>query len=148
MSAVVDFLFNIYAATLHIGGRFFIRNLRMRRAVVKGTHLARSICNICKLFEWHGLTLVGLEVAEVENDETFVVNCYDVGSPSYRCCKSDLSECYFIKKFIRIEIFELHFVRLGDFGYCVPTLYQIYHYHTVNNITTLLRWLFCQCVNV
>ena len=37
-SAVRDCLFYIFAATLHIGGRSSIRNLRTRRAVVTGTH--------------------------------------------------------------------------------------------------------------
>jgi len=40
-SAVLDCLFNIFAATLHIGGRSSIRNLRTRHAVVTGTHLSR-----------------------------------------------------------------------------------------------------------
>ena len=39
-SAVSDCLFNIFAATLHIGGRSSIRNLRTRHAVVTGTHLS------------------------------------------------------------------------------------------------------------
>jgi hypothetical protein len=34
LSAVRDCLFNIFAATLHIGGRSYIRNLRTRHAVV------------------------------------------------------------------------------------------------------------------
>ena len=38
--AVRDCLFNIFAATLHIGGRSSIRNLRTRHAVVAGTHLS------------------------------------------------------------------------------------------------------------
>jgi hypothetical protein len=40
LSAVRDCLFNIFAATLHIGGRSSIRNLRTRHAVVTGTHLS------------------------------------------------------------------------------------------------------------
>ena len=40
MSAVRDSSFNISAATLHIGGRSSIRNLRTRHAVVTGTHLS------------------------------------------------------------------------------------------------------------
>jgi len=39
LSAVRDCLFNIFAATLRIGGRSAIRNLRKRHAVVTGTHL-------------------------------------------------------------------------------------------------------------
>jgi hypothetical protein len=37
LSAVRDCLSNIFAATLHIGGRSSIRNLRARHAVVTGT---------------------------------------------------------------------------------------------------------------
>ena len=37
-SAVRDFLFNLFAATILIGGRSSIRNLRTRHAVVTGTH--------------------------------------------------------------------------------------------------------------
>ena len=37
LSAVRDSLFNLFAATLHIGGRSSFRNLRMRHAVVTGT---------------------------------------------------------------------------------------------------------------
>jgi hypothetical protein len=39
LSAVRDCLFNIFAATLHIGGRSSMRNLRTCHALVKGTHL-------------------------------------------------------------------------------------------------------------
>ena len=42
LSAVRDCLFNIFAATLHIGCRSSIRNLRTRHAVVTGTHLSRN----------------------------------------------------------------------------------------------------------
>jgi hypothetical protein len=41
LSAVRNCLFNIFAATLHIGGRSSIRNLRTRHAVVTGNHLSR-----------------------------------------------------------------------------------------------------------
>jgi len=37
LSAVRDYLFNTFAATLHIGGRYSIRNLSTRHAVVTGT---------------------------------------------------------------------------------------------------------------
>ena len=62
LSAVRDCLFNLFAATLHKGGRSSIRNLRTRHAVLTGTHYtwwARLIehrnivteyllvCNIC-----------------------------------------------------------------------------------------------------
>jgi hypothetical protein len=42
LSAVLDCLFNIFAATLHIAGRSSIRNLGTRHAVVTGTHLSRG----------------------------------------------------------------------------------------------------------
>ena len=38
LSAVRDCLFNLFLATLHIGGRSSIRNLRTRHDVVTGTH--------------------------------------------------------------------------------------------------------------
>ena len=38
LSAARDCLFNIFAATLHIGGRSSNRNLRTRHAMVTGTH--------------------------------------------------------------------------------------------------------------
>ena len=38
LSAVRDCLFNLFAATLHIGDRSSIRNLKTRHAVVTGTH--------------------------------------------------------------------------------------------------------------
>ena len=41
LSAVHDCLSNIFAATLHIGGRSSILNLRTHHAVVTGTHLPR-----------------------------------------------------------------------------------------------------------
>ena len=41
LSAVHDYLFNIFAATLHIGGRSSIRNLRTHHAMLTGTHLPR-----------------------------------------------------------------------------------------------------------
>jgi hypothetical protein len=41
LSAVLDCLFNIFAATLHIGGLSSIRNLRTHHAMVTGTHLSQ-----------------------------------------------------------------------------------------------------------
>jgi hypothetical protein len=38
-SAVRDCLFSLFAATLHIGDRSYIRNIRTRHAVLTGTHL-------------------------------------------------------------------------------------------------------------
>jgi len=95
-------LFDIFEATLHIGGCSYIRNLRTRHAVVTGTHLSHWICNTCKIFKWHGLTLVGLEEAVLQNDVTIVVNSYDVGWPIHRCCKSDIIECNCVQEFVII----------------------------------------------
>jgi hypothetical protein len=39
LSAVRGCLFNLFTATLHIGGRSSIRNLKTQHAVVKGTHI-------------------------------------------------------------------------------------------------------------
>ena len=38
LSVLRVYLFNIFAATLHTGGRSSIRNLKTRRNVVAGTH--------------------------------------------------------------------------------------------------------------
>jgi hypothetical protein len=43
LSAVRDCLFNIFAATLHIGGSSFFRNLRTRREEVTETHLSWAL---------------------------------------------------------------------------------------------------------
>jgi len=40
LSAFRDCIFDIFAATLHIGRRFSTRNLRTRHAVVPGTHVS------------------------------------------------------------------------------------------------------------
>jgi hypothetical protein len=46
LSAVRECLFNIFAATLYIGGRSPTRNLTTRHAVVTGTHLSRTVALI------------------------------------------------------------------------------------------------------
>jgi hypothetical protein len=43
LSVVRDCLFNIFAASLHIGGRSSILNLMTRHSVVTGTHLSRHL---------------------------------------------------------------------------------------------------------
>ena len=60
LSAVRECLFNIYAATLHIGGRSSIRNLRTLNAVVTGTHLSRTafLTFIIKSFLKHFYVLI------------------------------------------------------------------------------------------
>ena len=55
LSAVHDCSFNLFAATLHKGGRSSIRNLRTRHAVVTGTHYTvakvifrlKLVCVLC-----------------------------------------------------------------------------------------------------
>jgi len=42
-SAVRHCLFNLFAATVHIGSLFSIRNLRTRHAVVTGTQLSHGL---------------------------------------------------------------------------------------------------------
>ena len=49
LSAVRDCLFNLFAATLHIGGRSSTRNLRTRHAVVTGTHKQGPSSNLYPL---------------------------------------------------------------------------------------------------
>jgi len=45
LSAVCDCLFNMFTATLHIGGRSSVRNMRTRHAVVTRTHLSHGLGN-------------------------------------------------------------------------------------------------------
>jgi len=52
LSAVRDYLFNILAATLHIGGRSSFRILRTRHAVVKGTHLSLGYLYVVQYRSW------------------------------------------------------------------------------------------------
>ena len=47
--AVCCCLFSIFTATLHIGGRSSIRNLRMCHAVVTGSHLSRDCRILCHI---------------------------------------------------------------------------------------------------
>jgi hypothetical protein len=42
LSAVCDCLFNMFEATLHIGGRTSIRNMRTHFAMVTETHFSRE----------------------------------------------------------------------------------------------------------
>jgi hypothetical protein len=53
LSAVLDCLFNIFAATLHIEGRSSIRNLRTRHAVVTGTHSSQKTGAV-QNYNWSG----------------------------------------------------------------------------------------------
>jgi hypothetical protein len=46
-------LFNIFAATLHIGGGSSIQNQRMRYAMVTGSYLSQRNNVSCKLNGWH-----------------------------------------------------------------------------------------------
>ena len=50
LSAARDCLFNIFAATLHIGDRSSIRNLRTPHAMVTATHLSRNTKHYCTKF--------------------------------------------------------------------------------------------------
>ena len=54
-SVVRGCLFNLFTATLHIGGRFCIRKLRTRHAVVTGTHI-------------HGEDNIKMDLQEVGRD--------------------------------------------------------------------------------
>ena len=53
-----------------------------------------------------------------------------------RMLQNDLSECYCIEEFIINETIELHFVRVGEIAYCVPTRYQLHivYRHVTNCI--------------
>ena len=57
LSAVRDCLFNLFAATLHIGGRSSTRNLRTLHAVVTGTHLSHG-CLMSYIRYYHNLVYI------------------------------------------------------------------------------------------
>jgi len=59
LSAVRDSLFNIFAATLHIGSRSFIRKPRTRHAVPTRTHLSWLVTYI---YRHEGLQLEVVDV--------------------------------------------------------------------------------------
>jgi len=65
-SAVRDCLFNLFAATLHIGDHFSIRNLRTSHAVVTGTHFKRLL--------W-GNVKKSCRVGQITNDNMAHVLC-------------------------------------------------------------------------
>jgi hypothetical protein len=52
-SAVRDYLFNVFAAALHIGGRSYIRNLRPRHAVLTETHKHGLVYIHILIFAFH-----------------------------------------------------------------------------------------------
>ena len=90
----------------------------------------------------HVLTLIWLEGAELSNAVAVVVDCYDVVSSTPDYCKRDISECYCVKKFVRIYKWELHFVRGRKLANCWTTFYQIKGYHALNNNIIRQCWFF------
>jgi hypothetical protein len=81
---------------------------------------------ICfKTFNTHVRTLISLKVAELSNDETVVVNCYDVVSTTLSSFKGGLNECLSVDKFPWNYNLELHFVGLIEFAYYLLTVFQI-----------------------
>jgi hypothetical protein len=86
-------------------------------------------------FKCHVLTVACIKVAVFVDEVTVVVNCYDVGSTIPHCCKNDIRESCCLEEFIRIRMFELYYVRQGGTPYCLPELYQIQQYHTLNSIS-------------
>ena len=76
LPAVRDCLFNIFAATLHIGGRSSICNLRTRHAVATGTHLPRgSQWNMLFLNMSAIQVLTMPSITYVETKENAVTGC-------------------------------------------------------------------------
>ena len=80
-SAVRDWLLNIFAATLHIGGRSPIRNLRTRRAVVTGTHLSQV------------LTVLALQKALEKGQDRINRLWPDTKYRTYRIWSTTVSHC-------------------------------------------------------
>jgi hypothetical protein len=81
LSTVRDCLFNIFAATLHIGGRSCIRNPRTRPAVVTGTHLQ------------HGYLPLTLDFVHLnlESREISLANILHISSSKMTCMTCPLT---------------------------------------------------------
>ena len=60
LSAVWDCLLNLFAATLHIGGRSSIRNLRTHHDVMTGTHKHGNFLQIMLLLFIHTFTYISV----------------------------------------------------------------------------------------
>ena len=114
--------YSIFTTTIHSGLRSSNRNMRTRRVVETRSHLLQSMCNKCKKYKLHRITVVGLGKAVLVNEVTIVVNCYGVALCSQDCCKIDLSDLYYLEEFVGIEILGLFFVRQEEIAYCVQKL--------------------------
>ena len=84
-SAVRGCLFNLFTATLHIGGRSSIRNLRTRHAVVTGTHIHGYNRSTKHKFPLFCISYVHISAAL----ERVLTNCVallwvEVGQPSFK----------------------------------------------------------------
>ena len=78
LSPVLDCLFKTFAATLHIGGRSSIRNMRTRHAVATGNHLSWQLLSLSITIE----SILGNACSR----------------SSYKCTQVFLtSPCYFIR---------------------------------------------------
>ena len=65
LSAVHDCLFNLFTATLHKGGRYSIRNLRTRHAVVTGTHCTwQNVLTFRITYVLHSVTAGRIRIAQ------------------------------------------------------------------------------------
>jgi hypothetical protein len=67
LSAVRDYLFNVFAATLLIGGRSSILNLRMRHAVVPGALLSRPKFHIHIKWQYINFIFTGPSIIRYED---------------------------------------------------------------------------------
>jgi hypothetical protein len=85
----------------------------------------------------------------LQNDVNFIVNCYDVVSPIFAVCKSDINECYCVDNFDRIYILGLHFVRGGRLQilliYTLP-ISAVPYCEKYYSMVVLVVWLICKCL--
>jgi hypothetical protein len=71
------------------------------------------------------LTCVRLIIAELGDEVSVVVNCYNVQSAIPFCCKSGVNESYFIEQCLVMKITELYFLTFGDIMDYLATLHQL-----------------------
>jgi len=109
-SAVRDCLFNLFAATLVIGGCFSIRNMRTRHAVVTGTHYMDLLIIILiiliitaalqKTNNYFSRILVNVYHIDIYSGSTLhkLISATNLCNYTYYIIKSSLSETHCVNK--------------------------------------------------
>ena len=144
MSAVRDCLFNIFAATFHIGGRSSFRNLWTRHAVVTGTQLSWKCVRAPPHFSRPGLTNLrhpffkfifpGQFFEIVKNVCMYVCVCVCV-------CVCVYTHTYthtYIYMYIYIYIYRYIYIYIY-ISDCIKTMYEFHWYQTIRRVNSFTQ---------